>query len=179
MDLSYERLTTIYRLEKESGSLTRLEPDFYGKLEEFIQEEKKRMLETFQNMDFSAYRRYESLRGLVQEIIAIRTRKVLTYAYDLDSEPENLVGWERELFDNVRELVLKYSNRFDSILGRLVPTEDSEKTLSHVRVRILKNIPAFIGTDRKEYGPYSEGEEVELPKELADILVLRKLAEAV
>jgi hypothetical protein len=41
---------------------------------------------------------------------------------------------------------------------------------------ILKNVPTFVGTDMKEYGPFSEGDEVELPEKVAKLFVTRKLA---
>ena len=44
-------------------------------------------------------------------------------------------------------------------------------------IRILKEIPEFTGTDLETYGPFEEGNEVEVPKKNAEILVNRGNAE--
>jgi len=37
-------------------------------------------------------------------------------------------------------------------------------------------VPAFVGADMKEYGPFRKGQLIELPAETAEILLARKLA---
>jgi len=44
-------------------------------------------------------------------------------------------------------------------------------------VKILKKVPEFRGTDLDVHGPFEEGEEVEVPKDNAEILVNRGNAE--
>ncbi len=46
-------------------------------------------------------------------------------------------------------------------------------------VKILSDIPSFVGTDLKEYGPYKPGEVVSLPEKIAQLFVSRKLGERV
>jgi DNA replication initiation complex subunit (GINS family) len=46
-------------------------------------------------------------------------------------------------------------------------------------VRILSEIPSFVGTDLKEYGPYKTGQVVDLPSKIAQLFVSRKLGEKV
>lgn len=45
-------------------------------------------------------------------------------------------------------------------------------------IRILSEIPSFVGTDLKEYGPYKTGQVVELPPKIAQLFISRKLGEA-
>ncbi|MFB1064930.1 hypothetical protein [Natrinema sp. H-ect4] len=44
-------------------------------------------------------------------------------------------------------------------------------------VKILNETPEFRGTDLDVYGPFEEGDEVEVPKDNAEILVNRGNAE--
>lgn len=44
-------------------------------------------------------------------------------------------------------------------------------------VRIIKEVPEFMGVDLEEYGPFNEGDIVEIPEDNADILVNRGNAE--
>ena len=46
-------------------------------------------------------------------------------------------------------------------------------------VKIISDIPSFVGTDLKEYGPYKPGEIVELPEKIAQLFLSRKLGENV
>ncbi|MEK6821252.1 MAG: hypothetical protein AABY11_02540 [archaeon] len=45
-------------------------------------------------------------------------------------------------------------------------------------VRILSEIPSFVGTDLREYGPYKEGDVVSLPGKIAQLFISRKLGES-
>lgn len=44
-------------------------------------------------------------------------------------------------------------------------------------VKILSDIPSFVGTDLKEYGPYKPGDVVSLPDKIAQLFISRKLGE--
>lgn len=61
----------------------------------------------------------------------------------------------------------------DDIKPKETPPEDS------VSIKVLTNIPSFIGADMKEYGPFEESEVINLPKEVAKLFIARKLAELV
>lgn len=63
-------------------------------------------------------------------------------------------------------------------------TEDSGENQSKVEdgyklVKIKSDVPEFMGTDLEAYGPFDEGEEVEIPEDNAEILVNRGNAELV
>lgn len=57
--------------------------------------------------------------------------------------------------------------------------EESEKEAQegYEIVKILAEVPEFMGTDLETYGPFDEGEEVELPEDNAEILINRGNAE--
>ncbi|MFH0970194.1 MAG: hypothetical protein V1776_01910 [Candidatus Diapherotrites archaeon] len=55
----------------------------------------------------------------------------------------------------------------------------SSSSLAILSVRILSEIPSFVGTDLKEYGPYKTGEVVSLPSKIAQLFISRKLGESV
>lgn len=46
-------------------------------------------------------------------------------------------------------------------------------------IKILSDIPSFVGTDLKEYGPYKQGQTIELPFKIAQLFISRKLGENV
>lgn len=59
------------------------------------------------------------------------------------------------------------------------PTTLDSSDVSSFPVKILSDIPSFVGTDLKEYGPYKPGEVVSLPEKIAQLFVSRKLGERV
>ncbi|MDN5366612.1 MAG: replication factor [Candidatus Diapherotrites archaeon] len=187
MEINYSRLRNLYRLEKQSRTrLTPLEPDFYRLLREYIEGEKKEVDLAWQEQDIQRLVLFANLVKLVNDIIAIRQRKIVSLAlasmFDEAWEPENLVGWEKDLYRDVVETVRKYRDSalvFVGLKEEEGKKEEEEKRLKTVRVKILKAIPEFIGTDYKTYGPYAAGEIAELPQEIADILLVRNLAEVV
>ncbi len=54
-----------------------------------------------------------------------------------------------------------------------------EKTEESVRIKIISELPKFIGSDLKDYGPYRTGDSTELPQQLAQILISRGVAEKI
>lgn len=60
-----------------------------------------------------------------------------------------------------------------------LPPSPSPEDASSLPVKILSDIPSFVGTDLKEYGPYKPGEVVSLPEKIAQLFVSRKLGERI
>jgi DNA replication initiation complex subunit (GINS family) len=60
-------------------------------------------------------------------------------------------------------------------------TEESEETSEaeegYTYVKIVSEVPEFMGTDLETYGPFEEGDEAEIPDDNAEILVNRGNAE--
>lgn len=57
------------------------------------------------------------------------------------------------------------------------PAPSSSPSYESAPVRILSEIPSFVGTDMKEYGPYKTGQVVDLPGKIAQLFISRKLGE--
>ncbi len=54
-----------------------------------------------------------------------------------------------------------------------------QRTVKLIKVRALNNIPRFVDENLNPYGPYKKGEEFELPEDIANILISRKIVERV
>ena len=190
MAVDYAELRKIYRLEKQSKTrLTTLHTDFYTLLSKYIQSEKKEVIKALEQQDTDRLIFFANLKKLVEELISIRQRKIVSLAlasvFGEPWEPENLVGWERDFYRDVVEILRRYRDEVRVLVGleeRKKEEEDregKEKSLKLIRVKILGTVPEFVGSDYKTYGPYSGGEVVELPRDIADILVVRGFAEVV
>ncbi len=176
MALDFQRIKNVHLAEKSSADLSKVEPDFYEQLAKFLQEERKKFYEMVEksadNLDPADVYYYKNLSTIVREIILMRSEKVVRRAVQEVNSPassENMVDWEKELYWHVRKEV---ESRLSSVVG-----EGSHLNL--VRVRILTDIPMFVGPDLKEYGPYRMGEEVPLPREVAELLKSKGQAEVI
>ncbi len=174
----FDRIKDVHLAEKNSSTLTRIEADFYKQLRSFIEEERekirKKMDSTGISMDPTDLYTYRNLLTLAKEIVAMRAQKIVKMAIadaftGTEAVLENAVDWERELYWDVRK-------RVERVMSYVVE-EDRGTSLNLVRVRILTDIPVFVGPDLKEYGPFRAGEEVPLPRQVAEILSKKGQAE--
>ncbi len=53
------------------------------------------------------------------------------------------------------------------------------KTGSITRLKLIADMPSFVDAEMKAYGPFKSGTVTELPNEMAQILLARKVAEAI
>mgnify|MGYP001617286401 CR=1 FL=1 len=99
-------------------------------------------------------------------------------------------------FPRDKSLEIKSENNSNEIKSRVTLSRESETIISpnasaassasvsatvsaleSMRIRILSDIPSFVGTDMKEYGPYKPQEKIELPTKIAQLFISRKLGE--
>jgi len=177
--LDYGEVRRIHRLEKNSSQLSELKPDFFTELGAFLSKERDAYLSNLKNGSASKARDYSNLEEMSKELIAIRERKILNKALIASRTNEyslaGLTKKEEALFKSVHS-VLNDFKKDASLLFNSAKKPSREKGLKKLPLRILSDIPGFIGADMKEYGPFSKGQSVELPRKTAELLVQKKLA---
>jgi len=162
--ITYEIIRKIQREEMLSPSLTKLPENFF--------EEVKNYLEVKKSMkDAKSLIEVRNVEILLKSILKLRERKILKAVvefFDSGVIPENMEADEREMFDKMVELL---KERRDKIL-KFKPEKQ--------RVLIAKeDIPEFVGTDEKTYGPFKKGDILKLPEDIMEILVEQGLAEEI
>ena len=68
MDLSFDEIRRIHRLEKNTSQLVEVEKEFYNELHAFLQKEKQAYLESLKDFSVSDTRRFSNLKKMVEEI---------------------------------------------------------------------------------------------------------------
>ncbi len=183
--MDYTELRRVYRLEKNSSQLVKLEPGFYPDLKALLREQRSSYLSNIKNGNLSKAKNYSELTKLVREILQLREKKILHKALVVSRSGEfsdsNLTKEEKKTFSGILEVLRSHKSEINGLLGESEKPESRKKSerkdSQSVKVSISKEVPAFVSADMKEYGPFSEGQEVELPKKTAELLVSRKLAE--
>jgi DNA replication factor GINS len=177
MDLNYDELRRIYRLEKNTSRLVEVDEDFYDALSDFIQSEKKEYLAGLKSFSSSKARDFANLKKIVEEVFSIREKKLLSRALVASRNGEEAAGkialQEKKTF---KEL-LAVLNKHRAFLRQAFEPEKKKAAGEKLLLKILKEVPAFVGPDMQEYGPFKNDESVSLPPRVAELLMARKLAE--
>jgi len=180
--LTYWDIKNIYHTEKKTSSLSKLNDNFYSEARELLAQVE------------DAHR--EHLSKLLSEIYEKRKEKLMINAAS-GNKPDNLIPDENELYheiliklENFRNKVLSGKGKAgtreseeekDETLGVLEPAGEKPKATNEapdhekIRLRIIQNMPAIIGSDLVHY-ELKENDEVEMPKTDAKILIKNRIA---
>ncbi len=181
MELNYDEIRRIYRLEKSTSKLVEVQEDFFSMLQDFILQEKQDYFNSMKNLDFAKARNFTNLKKMVEEILSLREKKILTKALvsakTSDENNELMAEEEKKMFNLILKILESHNSLIESVFAGKQKTDSKEKDLNKVSVRILSDVPSFIGTDMKEYGPFKKNETVELPQKIAKLFISRKIGE--
>ncbi|MFH1752522.1 MAG: hypothetical protein ABH821_06330 [archaeon] len=189
LTLTYNDLMESYRSERLSQSLVKLEPEFFTDLKSLVKNELQALESIIsKNLESveSRQKQFDNLKKIISEFLFLRSKKILNKAllsFKDDSLPtENMVASERKLFEGISKMLKDYSLVLESFYSENVQKplevelEPDEKTFNVLRVELLKDVPAFVASDLKEYGPFVKGQEIVFPEKIAELLLNRKLA---
>ena len=171
-ELSYEELRRIQGRERASPVLQNLPVDFYKAVKKLVE---KKSEELKKNFSLIEAREYESIVKVAEDIHERRKQKVVMRAMKpgVEQDEVSLAEEERELFEQIRKAVVEEADNFNRMIqgkeGKVA--EESIK-----RIKILKNLPKFVGVDLKVYGPFKAEDVASLPCENAESLIKRGIA---
>ena len=163
--LTYESLRKIRDSEvTQRSTLSKLPEGFFESVRAFI--ENKMRLSEGKEDKWEA----ENARMLLEDILKAREMKLMLAAMNLvstDEKPENAMPEEMKFIEGVATHLKEFrSNRKDSI-SRQEPKGN---------VAFLEDIPVFVGTDMRNYGPFRKGDIATLPEDVAELLVTKNAA---
>lgn len=178
--LTYEELRRIEQLERNSPELVKISNEFYGIVRDHIALLEKKLKK---EQTTNSGSRKESLltneikntRRLSESIYERREKKIMQLALATvrGGEPhlKYLTGGENRFYDMLLD-TLKEGRQM--ILGGSTQKKKSDVTI----IRILKELPQFIGRDMKKYS-LREEDVLSVPKDMAKILIERGAAEEI
>jgi len=183
MELSYDEIRRIYRLEKSTSRLVEVGESFYNQLNDFVKKEKENYIKSLKEFSLEEARDFANLKKMIEEIFSIRERKILSLALIASRTNEQDSGHmalqEKIIFNEILAILQRQRKMFSEIFSANGNNElkGRAKELETISVRILKEVPAFMGTDMKEYGPFEKDQVVDLPFKVAKLFLERKLGE--
>lgn len=166
--LTYDALSRIVKEEKEEKNrLAAIPANFFEEVKEYL-DAKSRMAAGKDDLW-----ELNSARRILQDMMDVRERKILTaalYFPRTGSEPENMTSEEQEFFSKVARHLEEFQKKRKSMLEN---KEDASVAA------LLTDVPEFVGTDLKNYGPYKEGDIATIPTENAKVLVQKNAAKII
>lgn len=190
--LTFSDLRKIQKEEQRTDELTDLDEDFLLKASSYLERTKEN----------GEQRDYRSSKRVFKKIVALREKKIvknarLSLKSDIKASELNLLPREQELFRDVKETFQNHRDRVTDIEASPTPTpeeeiqepepeepeqetqepEETDVEDGYTKVKILSEVPEFMGTDLEEYGPFEEGDKPVLPDDNAEILSNRGNAE--
>jgi DNA replication factor GINS len=169
--ITFELIRRIQREEQRVPKLTKLPENFYQNIAAYLQQ-KRNLVET--KDDRKGGLEIKNIERLVEDIFNRRERKILNQAIisvRTGMSPENLTE-EEDVFFNV--LLNSLKDRRDNMLKKML--EEVEEEFASLIV-FKEDVPQFVGSDMKTYGPFKKGDIAKLPEENMKVLIERGIAE--
>lgn len=185
--LTFSELRKIQKEEARQEDLSELNHKFLLRVGDYLDRKK----------DVSEDREYRNAKRVFYKIISLREEKIVKNAKlavqtDVEASTLNLLPREKELFRTLKDTFQEHRDSIDDEIngdididmdeedeGLDLEEPEDEESESYEEIKITGHVPEFMGTDLESYGPFDEGEEVEVPEENAEILVNRGNAERV
>jgi len=167
--LTYDSLRKIVTDEKGSHTLVNLPDNFFAQAKSYLEGKESIHKEDKWEID--------SAKRFLKDLLELRERKLVNAAlYFVRSQviPKNMMKDEKIFFEKIVD-VLKDFNK-----NRETPAKETEPVPAKEvgKVEILQEIPEFVGTDLKNYGPLKKGDVVSLPDKIAALLIEKRAAKA-
>jgi DNA replication initiation complex subunit (GINS family) len=177
--ITYQEVYDLLRKEKYNESLQELPKQFFKDLSEYISDKRKILERESDSTLFSdtvrmTRKQLDNALAVIKELLSVRERKVLNLAFAAAQtgvskrDTENLLEHEQELFD----LVVKKLEENQKLIKKSLEGEvKEEKDLKNLFIKFKQDVPAFLGLDGQELGPFQAGDIANLPKQIAEILI--------
>jgi len=183
--ITYNDLYETLRKERYSEQLQQLPKRFVVGVSNYILEKKKvsnQEGDIFSEEIGKIKKQIENSLSIFKELMALRKKKLLGLVF-VASETgiskrdfENMLNFEKELFDNLMSSVEHSEKTLASeFSNEVVGIEEEIMKL----VLFLEEVEELVGADGKAIGPFKKDEIVNIPKQIADILVGGNKAEVI
>ena len=185
--MDYEDLRRYQRMERNSASLADLDPDFYTKLNNLIQEFTRNYEATRSINDVKTL---ENIKKIALDIFERREQKLVIQSLKCvrnnEEDTRHLVEYERSTFQALCKEVRAHRESFErllvgenTVIAEKTPETTVSEDLNMVLVRILKDIPKFVSSNMTELGPFEANQIKRLPIKEATILTDKQFAEII
>jgi DNA replication initiation complex subunit (GINS family) len=193
--ITYETIRNASRAEKEE-ELQKLPLGFFESVKSWFSHKEKLR-------DTTSLLEVENAKKLLEDIINRRERKIVLAALRTvrgDLPPASLNDDERKFFDQLVNVLKAFTNEMNEkfrsyaeiveekievakkSVEELKPVQEAVeskfiKPNGKLLVKVLSDLPRFVGSNMESYGPLKVGDVIYVPEEVGKLLINRKVAE--
>lgn len=181
--ITYNEIYEAARKERYSEQLQQLPKNFIASVVEYMKEKKEMSSkedDTFSDMITKTKKQFENAMTSFRELIRRRKEKILRLVL-VASETgiskkdfENMLDFEKELFEDLMKSVESSEKKFSELLNG-----SKSEILKNDMVVFKKDVEEFLGSDGEMMGGFKKGQIANLPHQIAQILVEDDKAERV
>jgi DNA replication factor GINS len=178
----YDELFNAWQSEIENEELGSLTSDFFSKLLDYIDFLRAENADENKKSVRSSLLLHElnHVNCMIEELISTRYNKLIKTINEKKKLPLTVLSTEeKKIFSNFLSFIKEYQIFRKSFLQGVALKTGTKKSSKRIVLRILKNIPALIGSDLKSYGPFLVEDVVSLPSENAELLIKQGLGKLV
>ncbi|MBW3014832.1 hypothetical protein KY330_00255 [Candidatus Woesearchaeota archaeon] len=198
VNITYETLFDILRAEKQREELQKLDENFFKNLVEYLKDKQQIMLKVDDTL-FSAgekektKRQLQNINKMLKEFYERREKKIINMAINRSRtnssiiDTSTLLAEEKQFYESILKILDLYRKGILlNILESKAPEIQQEQTgeqenlpkqpCDNKLIRFLQPVPKFVGQDLEIYGPFEKEDIANLPKRIADILILKERA---
>jgi len=207
VNITYETLFELLRLEKGREELQKLEEGFFSDVVNYLREKKKVFDNQLSSTDLFAieerektHKQLANINKILRELYERREKKILTMAVNRSRTNDSVIDSsamlpeERMMFESFVANLNKFREGIlNSMVNLKVPdmsksddiksavSDDVKKEIKedNIMVRFVNAVPRFVGKELETYGPFEEEDVANLPKEIADVLVAKGRVEVI
>lgn len=190
--LTYEELRKIQRKERINRSLQPINDEFFTKVSAYLNK-KKELLENSsdENNRFSIdmsnkiKNELDNAQRVLKDIMERRESKVILQGL-MDARAgvsaenvSNMFPFEKKVYQEIFQTITEYRKKcfYPLLTGQMEGEQkEEERDEAFIEVTLLSSLPQFLWKDSNKYGPFEEGEKVEVPPGLAEFLLKQKKA---
>jgi DNA replication initiation complex subunit (GINS family) len=174
--ITYNEIYEGLRKEKYSEQLQPLSKDFVKQVAEYFKEKKemtKKEEDLFSESIIKTKRQLENAVLIFKELMLKRKKKILHLAF-IAAETgitkrdfDNMLDFEKEMFEKIMQTM----ENTDKNVADLLNSNTEEKEAKMFLLNFKNDVEEFLGLEGEKLGPFSKGEIVSLPEQIARILV--------
>ncbi|MBI2628854.1 hypothetical protein HYW74_02125 [Candidatus Pacearchaeota archaeon] len=192
--ITYNDIYEALRKERYSEQLQPLPKKFIQEFSDYIKEKKITANQTgdygslnlFSDEIAKVKKQLENATAIFNELMLLRKKKLLGLVF-VASETgiskrdfENMLEFEKEMFDKLIESVQDAEKKLAvEINNNSYDNGNSDLDKELKLILFLEDIDELVGLNGEALGPFKKDEIVNLPKQVADILISDKKAEVV
>jgi len=174
--ITYNDIYEAEKKERYSDQLQQLPKNFVKEVSDYLKEKKEiasKENDIFSDVIVKTKKQLENAALLFRQLILRRKKKILNLVL-IASETgiskqdfDNMLQFEKTLFEEL----MKSIDLSDKKLAELVNGNDNEPQQKNELIVFREHVEEFMGMDGEKMGAYEKGDIVNIPKEIAKILI--------